>query len=153
MKEIIAYEMSFKKEIEYSDEVLCIPFKKTYWNEYMQKYNGCFYEMRKDLEVEPINFYSDYSQMMDKASNTYLCLKNGVIAGAVSCYGNEIDDLFVDKPFQRQGLGRKLLLWGINHIKEQGYDEIILHVAEWNQNAVKLYLETGFTIQKKERVR
>ena len=28
MKEIIAYEMSFKKEIEYSDEGLCIPFQK-----------------------------------------------------------------------------------------------------------------------------
>lgn len=67
--------------------------------------------MRKDLEVEPINFYSGYAQMIDKANNTYICLKNGVIAGAVSCYGNEIDDLFADKAFQRQGLGKKLLLW------------------------------------------
>ena len=64
----------------------------------------------------------------------------------LSCYGNKIDDLFVDKAFQRQGLGRKLLLWGINHIKQQGYNEIILHVAKWNQNAIKLYLETGFTL-------
>ena len=70
MKEIIAYEMLFKKEIEYSDEVFCIPFQKKYWNEYMQKYNACFYEMRKDLEVEPINVYSDYSQIMDKACST-----------------------------------------------------------------------------------
>ena len=61
--------------------------------------------------------------------------------------------MFVDKAFQRQGLGRKLLLWGISHIKQQGYNEIILHVAKWNQNAIKLYLETGFTIQKEERVR
>lgn len=153
MKEIIAYEMSFKKEVEFSDEMFCIPFQKKFWNEYKQKYNECFCEMRKALEVEPINFYSSYSQMKDKASNTYLCLKNGVIAGSVSCYGNEIDDLFVAKAFQRQGLGRKVLLWGINHIRKQGYDEITLHVAEWNQNAVKLYLETGFTIQKEERVR
>ena len=152
MKEIIAYEMSYKKEIKYSNDVFCIPFQEKYWNEYMRIYNECFCEMRKDLEIEPINFYSDYSQMIDKASNTYLCLKNGVIAGAVSCYGNEVYDLFVNKLFQQQGLGRKLLLWGINHIKEQGYDEIILHVAEWNQNAIKLYLETGFTIQKKEKI-
>jgi hypothetical protein len=72
MKKIIAYEMSFTKEIECSDEKLCIPFQQKYWNEYKQKYNECFYEMRKDLEVEPINFYSSYSQMIDKASNTYL---------------------------------------------------------------------------------
>ena len=153
MKKIIAYEMSFTKEIKYSDETLCIPFQQKYWNEYMRKYNECFYEMCKVLGVEPINFYSSYSQMIDKASSTYLYLKNEIIEGAVSCYGNEIDDLFVDKAFQRQGLGRKLLLWGIHHKKQQGYNEILLHVAKWNQNAVKLYLKTGFTIQKKEQVR
>ena len=153
MKEIIAYEMSFREEIEYSDATYCIPFQPKYWNEYMQKYNACFCEMRKDLEIEPVNFYSDYSQMIDKADSTYLYLKNEVIAGAVSCCGNEVDGLFVDKAFQRQGLGRKLLLWGINHIRKQGCHEVILHVAEWNQHAVKLYLETGFTIQKREKVR
>lgn len=41
----------------------------------------------------------------------------------------------------------------MNHIKEQGYEEIISHVAEWNQNAVKLYLKNGFSIVKRERVR
>ena len=82
--------------------------------------------MRESLEVEPINFYSDFSQIKDKANNTFIYLQNEIIAGAVSCYGNEIDDLIVNKLFQRQGLGRKLILWGMNHIKEQGYDEIIL---------------------------
>ncbi len=53
MKEIIAYEMLFREKIEYSDEVFCTPFQKRYWNEYMQKYNACFREMRKVLEVEP----------------------------------------------------------------------------------------------------
>ena len=44
-------------------------------------YNECFYEMRKDLEIEPVNFYSDYSQMQDKACGTFLYLHNGAIAG------------------------------------------------------------------------
>ena len=68
-------------------------------------------------------------------------------------YGNELDDLIVAKSFQGQGLGQKLLLWGMNHIKKQGYEEIILHVAEWNQNAVKLYLKNGFRIKKRGKVR
>lgn len=50
-------------------------------------------------------------------------------------------------------MGRKLLLWGMNHMREQGCGEIMLHVAEWNQIAVRLYLETGFVIRKKEKVR
>lgn len=28
---------------------------------------------------------------------------------------------------------------GMHHIKEQGYDDIVLHVTDWNSNAVKLY--------------
>jgi ribosomal protein S18 acetylase RimI-like enzyme len=68
-------------------------------------------------------------------------------------YENELDDLIVEQSFQGQGIGQKLLLWGINHIKEQGYEEIILHVAGWNQNAVKLYLKNGFSIKKREKVR
>ena len=32
----------------------------------MKIYNECFYKMRKALEIEPINFYYDYSQIKDK---------------------------------------------------------------------------------------
>ena len=153
MKEIIAFEMLYNKALKYHNDIICVPFQKEYWNEYMKIYNECFYKMRKALEVEPINFYYDYSQIKDKIKDIFLYLQNGVIAGAVSCYENELDDLIVEKSFQGQGIGQKLLLWGINHIKEQGYEEIILHVAEWNQNAVKLYLKNGFSIKKRERVR
>lgn len=153
MKEIIAYEMLYNKALKYQNDIICVPFQKEYWNEYMKIYNECFYKMRKALEVEPINFYYDYSQIKDKIKDIFLYLQNGAIIGAVSCYENELDDLIVEKSFQGQGLGQKLLFWGINHIKEQGYEEIILHVAEWNQNAVKLYLKNGFSIAKRERVR
>ena len=153
MKEIIAYEMSFDKTLENQNDISCVPFQEQYWNEYMRIYNECFYKMRKVLEVEPINFYSDYSQVKDKINDIFLYLQNGVIVGAVSCYGNELDDLFVEKSFQGQGIGQKLLLWGMNHIKKQGYEKIVLHVAEWNQNAVNLYLKNGFRIKKKEKVR
>ena len=145
--------MIYNKALKYQNDIICVPFQKEYWNEYQKIYNECFYKMRKALEVEPINFYDDYSQIKDKIKDIFLYLQNGIIIGAVSCYENEIDDLIVEKSFQRQGIGQKLLFWGINHIKEQGYEEIILHVAEWNQNAVKLYLKNGFRIKKMERVR
>lgn len=153
MKEVIACEMVFNKSLKYSDEIICIPFEEKYWDEYRKIYNECFYKMRKALEIEPANFYSDYSQIKDKINNIFLYLENGVIAGAVSCLGNELDDLIVEKSFQGQGIGQKLLLWGMKHIREQGYEEITLHVAEWNQNAVKLYLKNGFNIRKREKVR
>ncbi len=48
------------------------------------------YEISFDqaLEVEPVNFYFDYSQIKDKINDIFLYMKNGVIVGAVSCYGN-----------------------------------------------------------------
>ncbi len=153
MKEIIAYEMVSGKTPEYQNGIICVPFQEKYWDEYMKIYNECFYKMRKELEVEPVNFYYDYSQVKDKINDIFLYLQNGVIVGAVSCYGNELDDLIVEKSLQGRGIGQKLLLWGMNHIKEQGYEEMILHVAEWNQNAVKLYLKNGFSIRRKEKVR
>lgn len=152
MKEIIAYEMALKGPAEPSG-IHCVPFEEKYWNEYMAKYNESFAEMRRSLEVEPVNFYSSYDQMEDKAENTYLLLKDGEIAGAVSCYGNEVDDLFVAAPFRGQRLGRKLLLWGVGRIREKGFDEVILHVAEWNRGAVKMYSDAGFVIKNREKVR
>ena len=152
MKEIVAYEMVFDKTLKYQNDIICVPFQEKYWDEYMKIYNECFYKMRKELEIEPVNYYYDYSQIKDKINDIFLYLRNEVIIGAVSCYRNELDDLIVEKSFQGQGIGQKLLLWGMNHIKKQGYEKIVLHVAEWNQNAVNLYQKNGFKIKKKDKV-
>ena len=153
MKEIIVYEMIFNKRLEYQDDIICVSFQEKYWNEYMKIYNECFHKMRNALEMKPPIYYYDYSQIQNKINDIFLYLQHGAIVGSVSCYGNELDDLIVAKSFQRQGTGQKLLLWGMNQIKERGYEEIVLHVAEWNQEAVQLYLKNGFIVKKKEKVR
>ena len=79
--------------------------------------------------------------------NVYLLVENDELIGSVALKGNEIDDLFVASAFRGEGYGMKLLLWGMNHIREQGHEEIVLHVAEWNSAAVKMYLDVGFTIR------
>ena len=75
------------------------------------------------------------------------------IIGSVACYGNEIDDLIVNKKYQHKGYGRQLLLWGMNHIRVKNDEPILLHVAEWNQDALRLYQNTGFEITNTERIR
>ena len=75
------------------------------------------------------------------------------ILGSVTCYGNEIDDLIVNKRFQRKGYGRQLLFWAMRHIQERNNEPITLHVAEWNRNAVALYRKIGFEISKIKKVR
>lgn len=152
--EIIVYEMKYEKEtVDSSNQLSCIPFEQNYFEEYMQIYNECFYSMRKSLEIEPYNFLNNYDQIANKIKDMYLLIENDEIIGSVACYGKEIDNLIVNKKFQRKGYGRQLLLWAMRHIREKNKEPITLHVAEWNQKAVELYQKTGFEISNIERVR
>lgn len=153
MKEIIAYEMQYNQiQIEKAN-ISCVPFQKSNFEEYMGIYNACFYDMRKELEIEPYNFLSEYTQIMDRVEDIFLLVENEKIIGSVACYGNEIDDLVVNKDYQNCGYGKQLLLWGMNHIRQQNNAPITLHVAEWNSHAISLYEKVGFQILKREKVR
>lgn len=153
MMEIIAYEMKYDKDIVEKIEISCIPFEPQYFQQYMSIYNECFYEMRKALEVEPYNCLHCYEQAAEKIKDIYLLADHGAIVGSVACYGNEIDDLIVNKSFQRRGYGKQLLLWAMEQIRQKNHEPITLHVAEWNQNAIRLYKKTGFEITSVEKVR
>lgn len=151
--EIIAYEMKYVKDDIEKDIIPCIPFEQKYFQQYMKIYNACFYEMRKSLDIEPYNFLSDYKQISEKSKDIFLLVSREEIIGSVACYGSEIDDLIVNKKFQNKGYGKQLLLWGMNHIRQMTNEPILLHVAKWNEKALRLYEKVGFEIVNTERVR
>ena len=151
--EVIAYEMKYDKASVEQSAVTCIPFEMQYFEQYKSIYNECFYDMRKVLEIEPYNFLNDFGQIREKADDIYLLMKDSEIIGSVACYGNEIDDLIVNKKFQKRGYGKRLLLWGMQQIRKKNADPITLHVAEWNRNALRLYKKVGFEVIHCERVR
>ncbi|HKM03140.1 MAG TPA: GNAT family N-acetyltransferase [Lachnospiraceae bacterium] len=153
MKEIIVYEMQYIGKGILSTDVKLIPFQENYYSEYERIYNECFYSMRKELDVEPYNFYSDFDQLKDKMKDIFLLLQDQIIVGSVACYGNEIDDLVVNKKYQNKGIGQKLLLWAINHIRVYSDNAIIIHVAKWNEKALSIYKSNDFIITKTEKVR
>lgn len=137
--EIIAYEMRFQKDIIEQSNISCVSFEEKYFSTYMHIYNECFYEMRKTLNIEPYNFLNNYEQIKEKSKDIYLLVENEEIIGSIACYGNEIDDLIVNKKFQHKGYGKQLLLWGMQCIRKKNTEPIVLHVAEWNKNALLLY--------------
>ena len=151
--EIIAYEMKYVPEHVEKSDIACIPFEEGFFPEYMRIYNECFYGMRKALDIQPYHFLNDYRQIAEKVRNIHLLISQGEIIGSVACYGNEIDDLFVNKKFQQRGYGKQLLLWGIEHIRETSSEPVTLHVAKWNHNALTLYRNVGFEIANAEKVR
>ena len=150
---IIAYEMVYTKEHTEAPQINCVPFREDCFWEYMQIYNACFYEMRKALDIKPYNYLSDYRQIREKREGIFLLMEANKIIGSVACLGNEIDDLIVDNQYQGRGLGRQLLLWGINHIRRSSQENITLHVAECNERAIRLYRDVGFDIVNIEKIR
>ena len=151
--EVIAYEMKYDKESVEQNTIDCIPFDTQYFEQYKTIYNECFYDMRKALEIEPYNFLNDYEQIREKVRDIYLLVNDGEIIGSVAYYGNEIDDLIVNKKYQKQGYGKQLLLWGMQQIRNKNSAPIALHVAEWNKNALTLYKKVGFEVVSSEKVR
>ena len=153
MIEIIAYEMQFSSKTVQESDINLESFSDDFYSEYEKIYNECFFDMRKSLNVEPYNFYSAIEQLDNKKQNIYVLWDGDTLIGSVACYGNEIDDLIVNKAYQNKGIGRKLLLWAIEHIRSNNDEPIILHVAKWNEKALKLYLDNGFEISKIEKIR
>lgn len=147
--EINAYEMKYINAMVEQSNIVCIPFEKKYFQEYMRIYNECFFEMRKALDIHPYNFLSAYEQIAEKVEDIYLLVDKGEFIGSIACYSNEIDDLIVNKKFQHRGYGKQLLLWGMQRIREKSREPITLHVAEWNENALMLYKKIGYEISLK----
>lgn len=139
------------KEIP-SVEISCAPFDRQYLEQYKSEYNAAFRPMREALDIRPYDWYHDCSKILDKASDIYILTAENDLIGSVACYGNEIDDLFVNDKYRHKGYGRQLLIWAMDHIASSGYDEMIIHVAEWNQSAVQMYKSEGFEIVKTEEI-
>ncbi|WP_288886348.1 N-acetyltransferase [uncultured Eubacterium sp.] len=148
-----AYEMVFDKIEVLETNIECVQFERAFAKEYMIFYNEAFYPMRRALDIEPYNWYSKERDVYDKASEIYMFVINDELIGSVSCRENEIDDLFVKVSEHGKGYGKELLLWGMNHIRESNNEPIILHVAAWNKEALKLYQSIGFVVKNKERIK
>ena len=150
------YEMRYDKDEVRASRIECVPFTGKVFEQnqdiYKYEYNGAFYPMRVALDVKPYEWFSDSGAKLVMKPDVFVLIENNELVGSVGCYGNEVDDLFVCSPYLKKGYGRKLLVWAMNHIRQQGYHEIVLHVAEWNAAAVKLYTDEGFEIVSKELV-
>ncbi len=140
-----AFVMEYLHPVDEKSFIEMIPYSPKYQDEYKKIYNDCYHEMREALKIEPYDFIQDDSFFDERMEVVYLLVKGEEIIGSVALKGNEIDDLIVNCKYQGCGYGRKILLWALENIHS---DRVKLHVAEWNEKAVRLYKNTGFEIIK-----
>ncbi len=122
------------------------------YEDYKRTYEACFAEMRTALELLPVNCCDSREELLEKANDIFVLEISGKLVGSVAIYGSEIDDFVVAKEFQGKGFGTALLRFAVARMQNAGVEPILLHVADWNRNAVALYLKNGFQITKTETV-
>lgn len=98
------------------------------------------------------------SELANPSSAFWLALAEGRIAGYVKVNfreaqqdlkadnAMEIERIYVDQPYQGQGLASQLLTKAIELAKEAAVDFVWLGVWEHNQRAIRFYEKSGFRI-------
>ena len=119
---------------------------------YKRIYNECFFDMRTALQRFPVDCCDSKEDLEKKRDKNFVLEIDGSLVGSVAVYGSEIDDLIVAKKFQRMGYGEALLRYAVSYLQSNSISPIVLHVADWNQGAIKMYLKNGFSIAKTEIV-
>ncbi|MCR4838033.1 MAG: GNAT family N-acetyltransferase [Eubacterium sp.] len=139
----LAYEMKYTHPTQERSSVYMRPYSSGFQEAYKTMYNECYHEMREALRIQPYDFIQDDSFFESGMDGVFLLVEDGDLIGSVTLKESEIDDLIVRKAYQRQGVGRQILLWALEHMKPV---PVFLHVAGWNRKAIILYRKTGFEI-------
>lgn len=143
--QVIAHKMEYKGGPMMSDLRLR-QYSDSDYRKYRRVYEECFHDMRAALQRFPVDICPSREKLEQEKDHIYILEVDGNLIGSVAVYGNEIDDLIVAKNFQRQGHGEALLQFAVSFLQRNCIDPIILHVADWNQGAIKMYLKNGFSI-------
>lgn len=102
------------------------------------------------MQVVPLaQQYGNHPERLDRIWVYDDVFVKGLITLRTSGAGNggsvlQVEELYVDVFFHREGIGRKLLSFAEGMAKKQGVDEIGLWVLEKNQHARLFYEKNGF---------
>ena len=144
--EIVAHTMEYHGEHMQSSLQLR-NYSACDYDEYKKIYEECFHDMRSAYQLYPVDCCYSEEGLEHKKDNIYILEVGGELIGSVA-----IDDLIVRKSCQRMGYGEALLRFAVSQMQNNDISPITLHVAEWNQGAIRMYLKNGFTVVRTEKV-
>lgn len=147
---IIAHTMQYTGERLPLSEDGLRKYRDSDYTAYQTAYNRCFAPMRRALNLQPVYCCGSRDTLLNKAENIFIFEVDGELVGSVAIYGHEIDDLIVAEKFQRKGYGQRLLRFAVARMQQDSVTPITLHVADWNQTAMRLYLKNGFSVIETE---
>jgi len=63
-----------------------------------------------------------------------------------------LENIVIDENYRNNGYGEKLLNYIIEYAKNGNYNDIVLYVYKFNENAIKLYEKKGFKILTQDMI-
>jgi ribosomal protein S18 acetylase RimI-like enzyme len=136
-------------------DIIPVIYKDSYFDIEIEKESDLFYEMRLTNGMKPYKLADESLEKKDeirkffnsnKSTFLFLFSDNNEFIGSILFIKNYIQSLCVDKAFQRQGYGVKLVKYVVNRIYDNGYSSVELKVFKMNQIALQLYEKLGFRI-------
>jgi len=141
-----------KANIEDYDKI-----NKLYWQSDCFHYNNEPYIYEKTNEGCRTKEYIE--SLLNEKINIFIVLEKEVI-GFLYAYEETkghlpfhkkrkyivIDNIVIDENYRNNGYGEKLLNYIVEYAKNRNYNDIVLNVYRFNENAIKLYEKKGFKI-------
>ncbi|TXK74521.1 GNAT family N-acetyltransferase [Paenibacillus sp. N3.4] len=153
-KSLYTMRRSLSQPIELS--VVNLPYLCNQWD--MSLEDSVDEYLKVDMEIWP-EAPIGIKQFMDNQNHTawtaFVVRENGVLVGSVMTWIDEdgdgiIEDVFVRKPWRKQGLATHLLSQAIIYLKNNGCSFVELQVETANKSALSLYHTVGFKEESEE---
>lgn len=144
------HEMHYKGGFQPHTDIEFLPYEDKYYEQYAKCRQDCFYELRKENDIQPYIYFQlgeqDRENNLKRRDNIYIALKDGQIIASFDLKEGYLDRIIVPPTHQGKGFGKQATKFAINKALSQNAKLIHLTVLDWNIKAMNLYKSLGFEI-------
>ncbi|WLC66787.1 GNAT family N-acetyltransferase [Clostridium tagluense] len=142
-------ELYYRGIIQPNVDIEFEPYEDKYYDQYVKLVKDCFYELRKENDIQPYSIPSskqDRENRLKSKDSIYVLFENEQLVASIFVEDGNLDFIMVTPSYQGKGYGKKATQFGINKALSQGAKLIQLGALEWNTKAIALYESIGFEI-------
>jgi len=127
-------------------------YKEEYFVPELEMESNLFFDLRKKNDIKPFKIIDSSDEEKNEIKEFFLkyqesfffLIINNNIIGSIMILDNYIQSLCINKEYQRQGYGEKLVKHAVNYIKQHNFEYVELNIMDGNIAADKLYMKIGF---------
>jgi ribosomal protein S18 acetylase RimI-like enzyme len=142
-------ELYYRGIIQPNVDIEFVPYEDKHYDQYIKLIQDCFYELRKENDIQPYSIPASHQDRENKFKNKdfiYVSFENEQLVASIFVEDGNLDFIMVTPAYQGKGYGKKATQFGINKALSQDAKLIQLGALEWNTKAVALYESLGFEI-------